>query len=161
MMTRRSWRLHRTDASAAVEFALACPILLLFLGAALDFGLAGFGKASLADAVAAGAQYAVIKGGGTTALAVKQLVETTANLKAANGTSLVTATVTGPACYCVSTATPPVMTSATCGSTCASDSQPAGQYVLITATYTYQALLPQLSKFTGASIVERATARLP
>jgi Flp pilus assembly protein TadG len=161
MMPRVFTLRRQTRAVVAVEFALAAPILLLFLGGAVDFGLASYGKASLADAVSAGAQYAVIKAGGVTAADVKQLVEKTANLKASDGASLVTATVTGPTCYCVSTASPPVMTTATCGSICASDSQPAGQYVLITATYTYQALLPQLSQFTSASIVEKATARLP
>jgi Flp pilus assembly protein TadG len=142
-----------------MEFALGSPILLMFLGGAADFGLAGFGRARLTEAVSAGAQYAAIKGGAATAAAIKTMVETSSTLKARNGTSLVTATITGPAWYCLTGANPPTKTAATGSTTCA-DGTAAGQYVMISATYTYVSILPLFSRFTSGTMTETATVRV-
>src|ERR1700722_2689450 len=50
-------------ATAALEFALASPLLTIMLGGAADFGLASYYRASLANAVAAGCEYALLTPG--------------------------------------------------------------------------------------------------
>jgi Flp pilus assembly protein TadG len=159
MTMHRSSTLRRRRATAALEFALGSPVLLMFLGGAADFGLAGFGRARLTEAVSAGAQYAAIKGGSATASAIKTMVETSSTLKASDGTSLVTATIGGPSWYCLTGGNPPTKTASTSGATCA-DGTAAGQYVTISATYTYTAILPLFSNFTSGTMAETATVRV-
>ena len=137
---------------AAVEFALTAPILAMFLGGTVDFGMISAGRSALANAVASGAEYAYLTGTGVTAANIKTLVQTTSYL------NTVVATVTGPACYCV-TGTGPAMTSATCNSTC-SDSSTAGSYVIISAVYTYTPILPNFSNVGTKTLTEAATVRL-
>ncbi|MGE0420262.1 MAG: TadE/TadG family type IV pilus assembly protein [Acetobacteraceae bacterium] len=137
---------------AALEFALAVPVFLMFLGGTLDIGLANYGRSALANAVAAGAQYAFLQGPAAPSAIIKTYVETVSRL------GNVVANVTGPACYCV-TGTGPTMTAAGCASTC-SDGSAAGYYMIISATYTHQALMPAYSLLGGAAVTESATVRL-
>jgi len=149
------------SAVAAVEFAIAMPVFLMFIGGTLDFGFANYGRSALANAVAAGAHYAYLtvqSGGTVTASSLQTLIQTV------SGLSNVTVTVTGPACYCV-TGTGPTMASSTqCGTTppglCSDNTTPAGTYVIINATYAYQAMMPAYSHLAGATMTESATVQL-
>src|SRR6185369_4201840 len=92
-----SWAVDRRGI-AAVEFAIIAPVLLMLLGGVTDFGLVVAGKSQLANGLAQGAQYALLQGPGVTAATVKTVVQ---NGSTRSGlTATVTATVTGPACYC-------------------------------------------------------------
>ena len=51
-------------AAAMVEFACASPLLVILLGGAHDLGLAQYSRISIANAVAAGAEYAYLVGSG-------------------------------------------------------------------------------------------------
>jgi Flp pilus assembly protein TadG len=149
------WRNRRSGdrrGIAAVEFAIACPVMLLFFAGLVDYGLALWDKSILSNAVAQGAYYAYVTGTNVTSSSVQSLVQ--------NGTSLsnVTATVTSPACYCI-TGSPLALATATCNSTC-TDTTTAGYFVTITAHYTYQSILPVYSHLNNPVLTEKTTVRL-
>jgi Flp pilus assembly protein TadG len=148
------WRFFDTRrAVASLEFALVLPVLLMFAGGLADFGLALAAKDKLANAVSLGAQYAYLNAPTVTALTIQNLVSSTSSLQG------VTVNVTGPACYCITTNSTPALTSTACSSTC-SDGTKAGTYVIITASYTYPALMPAYSKLANMTLTESRTARI-
>jgi Flp pilus assembly protein TadG len=157
----RSW----SRATAALEFALATPLLVVMLGGAADYGLAQFYRTNLANAVAAGCQYAYVTGapasptGNPAFVANIKSMVTTSMFLPPGATSNLSIAVTGPAGYCV-TGTGPTMSSATAGSVCQADGSVAGTYVLITATYTNTGLMNGFMSATTQAITESATVRL-
>lgn len=144
------WRDRR--ATAALEFALVGPALVALLGGTADLGLSTVCRNQLAEAVADGAQFAFKTGATITAATVQNMVQ------AASGLSGVTAVVTGPALYCVG-GSPATLTSSTAGQTC-SDGTAPGTYLTISASYTYQQLMPLSSTFLNTTLQQSATVRL-
>lgn len=149
-------RLRRRDRGvAAVEFAVAAPVMLFFLGGIVDFGMIYYGQSRVSAGVAAGAQYAILTGATVTQSNIQTLVQNAAGL------SNLTVTVTGlspTACYCVS-GTPPATVAATCGTNCANGAA-AGTYAFITATYAYQPIMPAYSRLSSPQVVEAATVQV-
>lgn len=153
MSARRLLRSRR--ATAALEFALVTPVLLIMLGGVVDFGLVMLARSQLASAVAQGAEYAIATGSSVSPASVKTLVQSASPL------SGVTATVSpssGAACYCV-TGTPLALTSHICSSACPDGSSP-GIYLTIKAQYTYQPILPFYSQLAATTLSEQAEVRL-
>lgn len=154
---------------AAVEFALIAPVLMLLLGGVIDFGLALAGRSQLANGVAQGVQYALLTGPsvvgtGSASNTVQSVVKAAALRSGVTGT--VTVTVVGPRCYCVSgqpatLGTAPNLLSGTytCTGTCTSPSMAPGAFVIITASYVYQPLMP-LSQLVTPTLSETVTVRL-
>jgi Flp pilus assembly protein TadG len=140
-----------------LEFALATPLLVVMLGGAADYGLAQYYRTNLANAVAAGCQYAYLTGTTVTAPNVKSVI-TNAMFLPAGASSNLSLTVTGPAGYCV-TGTGPTMSSVTAGSLC-SDNSIAGTYMIITATYTNTGLMNGFMSAATQAMTESATVRL-
>ena len=124
------------------------------LGGAADFGLASYYRASLANAVAAGCEYALLTPG-FIASNVQTVVQNTMPPGGAANTSV---SVTGPSVYCV-TGSGPIMSAASLGSTC-SDGSTAGTYVIVTATYTSTGLMHGFMAATSLASTETATVRL-
>lgn len=166
-MTRVMRLFRDIRAVAAVEFALTCPIMLLFFGGAVDFGLAEYAKSCVANAVTAGAEYVAVTGTSVTNANIRTLVTNE------SGLSGITVTVTGPACYCAggtalsNPPTSPIPCSSSssppnCGTPCSVNGVSGinGTYVQITASYTYNAMLPTYSMLTSAAISQSATAPL-
>jgi Flp pilus assembly protein TadG len=139
---------------AAVEFALVCTLLLILLGGITDYGLALLDKSRLANAVAQGVQYAFLNPTSSSS----QIQTVVQNSSVLTG---VAATVAGPVCKCITGTTTPALTSATtCSTACADGTQP-GTYFVISANYTYNAILPGFSRLTGAiTISESASVRV-
>ena len=137
---------------SSIEFALACPTMLLLFCGMADFGMALWDKSMLANAVAQGAYYSYLSGISVSSTTVKTFVQGASKL------SSVSATVTGPSCYCM-TGFPAALASATCGSTC-SDTTIAGYYMKITATYTYSSILPAYSTLNNPTLSESTIVRL-
>jgi Flp pilus assembly protein TadG len=161
---------------AALEFALLSPIFVLILAGTVDLGGLVTTKFRLDTAVAAGSNYVLVNAtqvsstsGATLATNVATIVTTSDTATTANGTVVVNdgpqVTVSGGSqssggtaananlCYCP-TGTPSSLTwgsSVTCGSTCTSGGI-AGKFVLITATYTYNAIFSSYS-FTNGGVV--------
>lgn len=155
---------------AALEFALIVPVLLLMLGGVADFGLLMVGKGQLANGLAQGVQYALLTGPsvvgtGSGTATVQSVVKSAAALSGVK--PAVTVTVTGPACYCVSSTYPATLTSApnplsanACAGTCPSPAAAPGAFVIINASYAYQPLMPLYSKLANTTVSETVTVRV-
>ena len=150
----RFWRKirRRRRGTAAIEFAIACPVMLVFFGGVVDYGLATLDRSMLANAVAQGAYYAFMVGTGVSNTNIQNLIQNSAGL------TNVHATASAPSCYCI-TGSPLALAAATCGSTCA-DTTTAGYYVTISATYTYTSILPVYSHLNNPMLSESAIVRL-
>jgi Flp pilus assembly protein TadG len=144
-------------ATAALEFAMASPLLIIMLGGAADYGLAQYYRTNLANAVAAGAQYAYMTGTGVTAANIETVI-TDAMFLPTGASANLSWNVTGPRGYCV-TGSGPTMSAATAGSTC-SDGSTAGTYVVITVTYTNTGLMAGFHSLLSQPMTESATVRL-
>ncbi|MEA2741604.1 MAG: hypothetical protein QOH05_4911 [Acetobacteraceae bacterium] len=150
---------------AAVEFAIVAPLMLIFLGGITDFGLLTASRSQLANGIAQGVQYALLQGPGATATIVSAMVRT-GSTRAGLGPA-VTVVVSGPACYCVTT-TPALLVmpatalsaTLTCPGTCPAPAAPPGTFVIITASYVYQSLMPYYSQLANPTISQTVTVRL-
>ena len=137
-------------AVAALEFAMVLPILLILFGGVIDFGQALYCRNVIANALAAGAQYAVMNASTATSATIQSMTQSVSGLTG------ITVTVTGPTGYCI-TGYPPTTTSAIAGSTC-TDGSTAGTYVTITASFSFSGLLgtysvPNLFAMTDSAFV--------
>jgi Flp pilus assembly protein TadG len=165
MRTPHNHLWSNSDGTAAVEFAIVAPILLMILGGLADFGLYMVGKSQLANALAQGAQYALLQGPSVSGTSIQSMVSNGASR--AGVTATVAVSVTGPACYCTSgepvalvTPSTALTASYTCTGTCSGTGAALGAYVIITATYSYQPLMPLYSQLVNATVTETATIRL-
>ncbi len=186
MMTakrRSSWKLAATaDAGiAAVEFAFLVPVFLILLMGAVDLGQMLYAYYRLDQAVAAGAQYAVVNAsnvnstsGGTLASSIATVVENANGSAWASDTVVVnngpsvtvsngTATSGGTAsnansCYCP-TGSPPNWSwgsAMTCSASCSGSGQ-SGKFVTVTAHVAYTPIL-QLYTFIANSTLTQSAA---
>lgn len=134
------------------------------LGGAADFGLAEYYRANLANAVAAGAQYAYYTGTGVTTSNIQSVVQNAMYLPAgASGNLSFSFTgaspgITTPGWYCITGTTPTVATSSQ-GATC-SDGAPAGYYLWFQASYTDTGLLSGVLTTANRTMSEQVTVRL-
>jgi len=159
-----SWFTDRRGV-AAIEFALIAPVLLLFLGGIVDFGLLTVGQSQLANGVAQAAQYALLQGPSVTAANVQAMVKSGSLRAGLNAT--VTPVISGPACYCVKgepaalvTPSTPLTGTFTCTGTCPTPEAAPGAFLTITASFIYQPLMPFYSKLASTTVPESATVRL-
>jgi Flp pilus assembly protein TadG len=149
-------------ATAALEFAVATPLLVVMLGGAADYGLAQFDRAMLANAVAAGAQYATLTGSSDTA-SITSVIRMTSNLPNAASSVAVSfpnpcGTGSGPHWCCV-TGSGPSTSAASQGGTC-SDGSSAGYYISFNASYTNTGLMNGFMSAASQSMSEQVVARL-
>jgi Flp pilus assembly protein TadG len=127
---------------SAVEFALATPFLLAIILPVLDLGQAFSEQIRVNMAVQAGAQYASLNTWSSTSSTDVAAIVNGATTMSLSGVSAV------QKCGCPNTSGGPTLTAipaapSTCGSTtCTADSQPAGYYVQVTASFTHAALVP-------------------
>ena len=149
-MTRWTSARRNRSGTAALEFALVTPVLLLLLGGLLEFGWAVWSDSALGNAVSQASYYAFLTGPGVSTTSIATIAEK------ASALSGVTATASTPACYCASgtPATPSLATS--CTTTCADGTSP-GTYTTIVAQYAVPTFLPL---FTSPTITESAMVRL-
>jgi Flp pilus assembly protein TadG len=151
-------------AVAALEFALTAPLVLLFLGAASDYGMMVWDRNCLVNAVAQGGYFAFRTGTGVTKTSVETLVAEVSSLQNVN------VTASDPTkCYCPTATTVPATLgpAVSCTSTCAaidgnnSDTTTPGNYMKINATYTLGGFfnLGGLST-AGMTLSETVTVRL-
>lgn len=147
-------RLQGSPGTAAVEFALVAPVLILLLVGTLDFGFAYWEKTDLDDAAWAGAVYATEH---------ESLAGVSGAMTSASGLSWVTATVGQPFYGCPNSASQSGVTgitvetskSATCGSGGSSRT-----YLTVTATTHYSLILPYPGFTDPMTLTSTATARI-
>jgi Flp pilus assembly protein TadG len=150
-------RVSSKRATAALEFAVASPLLIMMLGGVADYGLAQFYRTNLANAVAAGAEYAYLTGPGVVTQNIQTVVTNAMFLPPGAITNLV---VTAPvADYCVTGTGPTMTVVASLPATC-TDGSAAGTYVIITATYTNTGLMNGFGAALSQPMTESATVRL-
>lgn len=139
----------RQRGTAAIEFGLAAPLLLVILMGLVELGFAMYQAMQVTDSVEAGAIYAAKNGydaAGISAAVVN-----------ATGTAGITAT---PApvqfCGCPSTSG---ITTTTCSATC-SDGKTPGQYVRISASLARVTILPYPALGLPATLSATSVVRL-
>ena len=163
MKTLLRWTTSAARGVAALEFAIVLPILVLFMGGVADFGIIYYRQSCLSTAVAAGAEYASLTDQRTPPVSAAniQTVMTAAAAQALGSSVTVTSTASNPAtCYCITGSSPSsTLTSATCGSSCASGGT-AGKYVQLTLSTNYKPMMPALSQLVGTQTLSK-TAWVP
>jgi Flp pilus assembly protein TadG len=141
--------LGATNGTAAIEFAIAAPFLLLLLAGVASLGAGLRAKMEVGNAARAGAQYAALHGFSQSGI----------SSAASNATYLSNVTVT-------STETTPGCTSTTGGvasagsATSCPNGGPTGTYVTVVAQTTYTSILPVLGLASSMSLQAVAVARL-
>lgn len=177
-------RTHAQSGIAAIEFAFLVPVLLVLLMGAVDMGQMLYAYYRLDQAVAAGAQYALLNSSKVSSTNGAALASSIANVVAnANGTSWANDTIVvnnGPSvtmsngtasnggtasnadnCYCPS-GSPPSWTwgsSVTCSSSCSGGSGIGGKYVTITSTVAYHPILKIYSFITDSTLTQNAAVQ--
>jgi len=144
---RRAAAAHR--GTAAIEFALAIPILLVLAAGTAEIGFAVYEAMQVYDSVEAGVLYAAKNGFDATGIS--------AAVVNATGMSGITATP-APTQFCGCPSAGGVVT-ATCGATCGSGGV-AGTYVRISAAYTHETILNYPSFGLPTTLTAQSVVRL-
>jgi Flp pilus assembly protein TadG len=155
-------------ALAAVEFALVSPLLFFLFGAIVDFGLLIAGRSALANGMAQGVQYALLKGPAVSLTLVQEIVQQGSAL--AGLRPVVDVSTPELACYCLNempaslTLSGPVNTSNyTCSGTCVGPSgaaTPPSVYLTFRASYTFTPVMPLYSFLASPTVDQAVTVRL-
>ena len=138
--------------NAAIEFALATPILVALLVPVADLGMAFSQQIQVQQAAQAGAQYASMHpwaNGSATAIS-------NAVTSATNISTLAASPAPNQFCGCPTGSA--IATAASCTSTC-SDGQPAGYYVVVNAQAPYAPQLPY-SILGSVTLAAQSTVRV-
>ena len=144
-------RLVRADrGNAAVEFAIATPILIALLVPVADLGIAFSQQLQVQEAAQAGAQYAVLHGFNSSA--ISNAVTSASTL---SGVTAYPAPTEGCGCPNASSG----ITAATCSSTC-SNGETAGTYVRVNAKYNYTTVLPYSVLGSGMTLTAQTAVRI-
>ena len=163
-------RLRDRSGVAALEFALASPLLIIMLGGAADLGLAQYDRALLANAVAAGAEFAAFTTNGTAPSNVAALqanitsvIQQVSSLpNAATSVTVSFASVSpgvpSPGWYCIAGPLPTI-TGSTSSGTC-SDTSPAGYFISFKATYSTTGIMGGFRAALTSTMTEQATVKL-
>ena len=180
----KQMRARATSGIAAVEFAFLVPVLLILLMGAADLGQMLYAYYRLDQAVAAGAQYALLNSSKVNSTNGATLAGSIANVVAnANGTAWANDTIVvnnGPSatitsgttstggtaanannCYCPS-GSPPSWTwgsSKTCSSSCDGGNGQAGKFVTVTSSVAYHPILKVYTFITDSTLTQSAAVR--
>jgi len=146
---RLSFLAHADRGNAAIEFALATPILLGMLVPVADLGIAFSQQIQVQQAAQAGAQYALLHGWNSTA--ISNAVTAATNLSGVSA-----APAPSQSCGCPTGTT---IAAATCSSTC-SNGETAGTYVFVNAQSPYSAVLPYSVLPSGTTLTAQTIVRV-
>jgi Flp pilus assembly protein TadG len=136
------------EATAAVEFSVAVPVLAIIFVPLIDIGMAVYQQMQVQDAAQAGAQYAMAHGWNSSAIQSAVTSATMLSVSASPAPS--------KSCGCPSSSS---VSSAACGATCP-DGQTAGTYVTVGAQATYTPLLPYPTMGSSLTLSAQTTARI-
>lgn len=140
---------RRIGGTAALEFALSVPFLIVFLMAVVELGFAMLQTMQVYNSVEAGALYASRKGFDSAGIS--------AAVVNATGTSGLTASP-APTQFCGCPATTGV-TTVSCATTCTGGTTP-GQYIKINAALTRTSILPGFDLALPATLTAQTIVRL-
>jgi Flp pilus assembly protein TadG len=126
---------------SAVEFAFVVPIAVYLFAGAVDYGLAFYFKMQAQQAAQAGAEYAIIHGFNPLAASTDASSPTATSNAVVNATTFSgIAASPAPTSYCGCASAKGVV-NAECGDLC-SDGTAAGIYLTVSASGTYNTLVP-------------------
>jgi Flp pilus assembly protein TadG len=135
--------------NAAIEFALATPILLGLLVPVADLGIAFTQQIQVQQAAQAGAQYALLHGWNSSS--ISSAVTAATNLPGVSAAPAPT-----QSCGCPTGTT---IAAAACASACA-NGETAGTYVFVNAQSAYNPVLPYSVLGSGVTLTAQATVRI-
>ena len=138
-----------TSGTAAIEFGIAAPLLLILIAGVAEVGYAAYQAMQVQNAVEAGALYAAKYGWDSSRIS-------TAVLSATGATGITASPSPAQFCGCPSVGG---IAAVLCTSTCVDGSSP-GQYVQINATATRQSLIPSGGLALPATFTARSIVRL-
>ena len=153
-MLRRSGRrlafLMRAErGNAAIEFALATPILIGLLEPVADLGIAFSQQLQVQQAAQAGAQYALLHGYNSSA--ISNAVTAATALPSVSASPAPT-----QGCGCPTGTT---ISTVACASVCP-NGETAGTYVFVNAQYAYTSVMPYSVLGTGTTLTAQASVRI-
>ena len=135
--------------TAAAEFALALPVLILIMVGILDYANAVKIKTQLYSAARAGVQYAIYHPGNAAGIQ--------AAATAATSNASMTVATPSTVCKCISTATGAIGGSVSCLSACAAGST-LGHFVTLSTSQTYTPLFSY--RGLGAALTMGGSAQM-
>jgi Flp pilus assembly protein TadG len=157
-------RRSRNAGVAATEFALVAPFFVAIIVAITDFTMVYHQQLQLGSVLAAAAEYGFSQGqtlsGSTLTTAI------TTFISAVTPITLHTVSASynnsdASGCYCVSGSPAAFTGPLTCGATCTDGSgSTAGQYIVISASFSYAALFPPDQAMFASSYSQTVLARL-
>jgi Flp pilus assembly protein TadG len=142
-------RRHARAGTAAIEFGLSIPLLVMVLMGVTELGYSMYEAMQVNDSVEAGAQYAARNGFDASGIA--------AAVVNATGTQGITATP-APVQFCGCPSVTGIAETA-CSATCSGGS-PSGQYVRISAKLTHQTILPYPALGLPSTLTAQSVLRL-
>jgi Flp pilus assembly protein TadG len=149
-MMRHAWPSIGTRATAAVEFALLAPMLLILLAGLVEIGMAVTQGLEVQAAASAGGRYATQHGYTDTSGIAAAVV---------NATNLTGVTANpAPVVFCGCPTTTGI-TAVTCATTC-TGATAAGYYVQVSAQVSHTAIIPYLGLPLPAVITGQSTVRV-
>jgi Flp pilus assembly protein TadG len=137
-----------TDGTAAIEFSIIAPLLILMLIGTVDLGIGTYQNMQVQNAAQAGAEYAMARGFNTAAIS-----SAVTNATALQGISVSPA----PSQFCGCPSETGIAT-AVCNSVCPSGAA-SGTYVTVFAQLTYTTLLPYPLLPPSYTFVGQSTVR--
>jgi Flp pilus assembly protein TadG len=141
-------RLRASSGTAAIEFAITAPMLLILLVGFVEIGFAAYQSMQVQDAVEAGAVYATQNGWNASGIATA--------VTSATGASGLTATP-APTQFCGCPSATGI-TTIICTGTC-SDGTAPGQYVQVNATLARISIFPGSGLGLPANLTATSTVR--
>lgn len=144
----KKWR-RAAAGSAAIEFGLSVPLLLIMLMGLVELGSAMYGAMQVYDSVEAGALYAAKNGFDSAGIS--------AAVTNATGTPGITATP-APVEFCGCPDASGIVETA-CTTTC-NDGKPPGQYARISAALAHQTILPYPALPLPTTLTAQSIVRL-
>ena len=140
--------LDSRQGTAAVEFAVAVPIMAVIFVPLIDIGMAVYQQMQVQDAAQAGAQYAMAHGWNSSAIQ--------SAVTGATGLTVSATPAPSKTCGCPDDSG---ISPAACTAACPNGSAP-GTYVTVGAQATYTTLLPYPAMGSTVTLSAQATARI-
>jgi Flp pilus assembly protein TadG len=140
---------NSTRGSAAIEFGIIAPVLLIMLAGLVEIGFAARESMLVQDAAEAGAGYAMKYGWNSAGIS-------SAVVNATSATTITASPVPSQFCGCPSASG---VATVLCTATCTGGTTP-GTYVLVSASIAHTAILSNLGLPIPATLVGHATVRL-
>jgi hypothetical protein len=130
-MARKGRRRNRRHGTAAIEFALLAPLLVILLTGLIEMGFGAYEAMEVQEAAEAGAQFAALHGWDADGIAA-------AVVNAVGGAGITASPDPQQFCGC---ATGTGILQQGCATTC-SDGRAAGSYIQVNATIPHHSILP-------------------